>query len=34
VLAEHLANDGLVVITSHRDHAWRAKTVSRISLDA
>lgn len=34
LLAEHLAAGGLVVITSHQDHDWRATTVRRIDLDS
>jgi heme exporter protein A len=34
LLGEHLDVHGMVVITSHQEHAWRARTVRRISLDA
>jgi heme exporter protein A len=34
LLAEHLANGGLVVITSHQHHDWRARTVRHIDLDS
>ena len=34
LLAEHLAKAGLVIITSHQHHDWRARTVRHIDLDS
>lgn len=34
LLADHLANGGMIVITSHQELGWRAKAVHRISLDS
>lgn len=34
LLAEHLDAGGMIVITSHQEHRWRATTVHRIDLDS
>jgi heme exporter protein A len=34
LLAEHLQGGGMIVITSHQQHRWRAATVHRIDLDS
>ena len=34
LLAHHLHTDGMIVITSHQEHCWRAPTVNRINLDS
>jgi heme exporter protein A len=34
LLAEHLGAGGMIVITSHQEHHWRATTVHRVDLDS
>ena len=34
LLGEHLASGGMLVITSHQELSWKAKTVHRVSLDS